>query len=133
MKNKREIKFRCWDTLQKKMVYGVGFFPTGEVMFPIEYGAEINNETAPKFIEAAAGKKFDEILMQWTGLLDKSGKEIYEGDIVKLKNGDAESVGSVRFDKFYEMIIEIKRWLNERGGGNVEVIGNIYETPELLK
>ncbi len=81
----------------------------------------------------------DCILMQSTGLIDKSGKEIYRGDIVK---------------GFFEdrIIIDKVMWWNKGAGwyvghntnetinltaltalNNIEVIGNIYETPELLR
>lgn len=85
-----------------------------------------------------------ETLTQFTGLLDKHGKEIYEGDIVK---------GSYEYqDCFCDLIEEVKffdcyftpfgAWFGDGSGTlysssinpeNFEIIGNIYENPELLK
>ena len=73
-------------------------------------------------------------LMQYTGLKDKNGKEIYEGDIVKNRH----YVFVVGFDegRIYakQLGIEYKCYLyNLFFEAALEVIGNIYENPELLK
>lgn len=81
----------------------------------------------------------DLVVMQYTGLKDKNGKEIYEGDIISYKyyrgfsGGEKEIIAKVEFIDgcfgFYEFVGYFNRYdLNES-----KVIGNIYENPELLK
>jgi uncharacterized phage protein (TIGR01671 family) len=70
------------------------------------------------------------VLMQYTGLKDKNGVEIYEGDIVRFLDIDGvDSVTEVEFREggFYPFAPDFIHWCN------VEVIGNIYENPELLE
>lgn len=79
------------------------------------------------------------IICQYTGLHDKNGKEIYEGDIIELKanNGCCEMTGIIIYDE-YDLAFELRDigegtqeclWYTEQ---ELEVIGNIYDNPELL-
>ena len=85
----------------------------------------------------------DAVLMQFTGLKDKNGKEIYEGDVMQDKNVLMKGV-----DEFGEMVFkdgkfQLKIHMVGKDGYNYfdlincwddfEIIGNIYENPELLK
>ena len=80
---------------------------------------------------------FDDIkLMQSTGLVDKNGKEIFEGDVLGTKDGLLNGVVEYRSDlgMFVNSLI---RYNNFEGLCNVasdrEIIGNVYENPDLLE
>ena len=98
----REIKFRAWDKSKKKIV---------DVVM-IDFSKNIS------MVE----------LMQFTGLYDKNGKEIYEGDIVETPFG----IGRV-FDRLGCWFVETQKELGYFASCDLEVIGNLYENPELLE
>ena len=101
----REIKFRAWD---------------GEQMISPDY---IDREGVAHW-QANSIPTVSKILLQFTGLLDKNGVEIYEGDVVEW--------GTERdFQMTVQFLIEEQRWVPYITESSV-VIGNIYENPELL-
>jgi len=119
----REIKFRAWDTVNKRMILE-------------PYIHFVDGESFYLDQRSRGGKMRSDLeieLMQFTGLLDKNGKEIYSGDIV-------ENHPNVRWEvKWSE---KKAQWRVGGGGcsdfalcsmGKVEIIGNIYENPELTK
>lgn len=81
-------------------------------------------------------------ISQFTGLYDKSDKEIYEGDVVKF-GMDKELIGIVEYDRVnpcfcitYKTIYGTTDWeydFVKAGKMRIEVIGNIYDNPELIK
>lgn len=118
----RDLKFRAWNTKTKKM--GVKFDLIGLSKSIIDFE--------------------DLELMQYTGLKDKNGKEIYEGDI--LGNYPTKRKDKVRWSNIQIVEFSLECTSDgEYGGSNYgyqfpfddiseyEIIGNIYENPELLK
>ena len=124
-------EFRAWTEEGKAMYYGV--YPFKDDTLLLSY-----DEIA--FDEVPAS---DFILMQSTGLLDKNGKEIYEGDIVRYKAGCNTVTEEVVYDKNFagfgvkdadaNIIFTFGELAEEIGLSSLEVVGNIYENPELLE
>jgi len=123
---KREIKFRAWDKENKKMLVQSPYMSFH--LFHITPNGHVYKQ----------GKIQDYILLQYTGLKDKNGKEIYEGDIVRffdIPYGQddvdfIEDIVVVQFEKgrFHKAD---RCWRDFKNAG--EVIGNIYENTELLE
>ena len=122
----RIIKFRAWNTKDKKMYYiddkhllilaNKNGWSFGEP----SWDWEIENET----------DETDGILMQYTGLKDKNGKEIYEGDILKIGNSNIEVIWDKNNAWF---TLKSNHFHLGFQSTFYEVIGNIYEHPHLLE
>ncbi len=131
----REIKFRAWDSWNKKMHFDIGVI-NGKCI-PLYDETWVMEQTKPYPNCADIDKAFRKIeggiiLMQYTGLKDKNGKEIYEGDIVR---SDLTAIGDVFY--FVEAASFYIEWAGEDdcqvlSEPILEVIGNIYENKELL-
>lgn len=135
----REIKFRVWD---KKfgMMYGDGISVQGDGTFYLERADHDGNE-----IEIAESEHGELVLMQFTGLLDKNGKELYHDDVVMLLHGGyaewqpchvvADDFGTPGFIPIGEPIfLTFERYFMESKAPRAafEIISNIHLNPELL-
>jgi uncharacterized phage protein (TIGR01671 family) len=125
----REIKFRAWNKEKDIMYY-----------------PKIGNPIVGVYDEEPLEHY---ILMQYTGLKDKNGKRIYEGDIVKFRterfgtgvSGEVTGIKKIVFENCYYNLegcnvtcdnLESPQ-LSHMKEEELEVIGNVYETPELIE
>jgi len=130
----REIKFRAWDKASKRMILpeysdweDFMIEPDGTVSSSYESGG---------YSPYRSKSRVDYEIMQYTGLKDKNGKEIYEGDLIKF---DDTNIGFIDCEEWTEFFIH---WISEPDCtdyardfyriSRAEVIGNIHENPELL-
>jgi uncharacterized phage protein (TIGR01671 family) len=132
----REIKFRAWDkdASLMRVVSDIGWMKDGSGLS----GAVLTKETGhDQFLPIDKV-----ILMQFTGLHDKNGKEIYEGDVVAfvepgMKN--CQAYGEVSWQKDGWAVDGFWNGNQDEPGrpfsenAPFEVIGDIYSNPELLK
>ena len=114
----REIKFRVYNYNLKKMFC---HFPNARIDLGLSYYENNIKVSFP---------------MQFTGLKDKNGKEIYEGDLIRIND---EKIMQISWsDKFASFIIDrdgwaYSHWFGEScSPGDCDVVGNIHENPELL-
>ena len=140
MKN-REIKFRVWNGMNMEYDVTVGKF--GSFFVNPEKGDGLDPKDSASLTPCNTKYPDDIPIMQFTGMKDKNGKEIYEGDIVKYNHTTLEYegefelfIGNVYFDNdnYYGWRIKSNRDSSDSYGWEViEVIGNTYENPDLLK
>jgi len=141
----RELKFRAWDTKNKRMLrWGDddNWKKPGDLQDDCD---EWYNTSWIIFCTSLTGQGADgRILMQYTGLHDRLGVEIYEGDILSDPLWEPEDEGEIE----WPFVVKFGETNDMRYGWNLtgypaaitcaafeslEVIGNIYEDPELLE
>ena len=129
-------RFRAWDRTLKTM------YEADDIMYIDFEEKEICVKTL--FFERASRYDFDDIvLMQSTGMRDKNDREIFEGDIVKVTDGDERTnfpdggIGTIcGLDEIFMWYIDgqVHNGLFDISQEYyIEVVGNIYENPELLE
>lgn len=139
--NVREIKFRVYDQKLAMM------FDVAQLDWPLGLtirGVKGDSGGEQFVTRGYIGKNYMDkkrfALMQYTGLKDKNGKEIYEGDLIMITdpfiNQEAIGVAKIVFSYDY-----VGGWVAEHGDEHlnigtrthmVSVVGNIYENPELI-
>lgn len=118
----REIKFRAWDKENKAFMPNEGYaICDGDVM-GLRYGNEMEDVLTDQ-VE----------IMQYTGLKDVNGKDIYEGDIVVVVSQYWGQLGNRYEVKFRKGVFTTKYDLLSGISPSTSVIGNIHENPELLE
>lgn len=138
----RDFKFRVWDKFTEKMVF-TGFSIIGEItVFSLidQYCHKYPNDKldSPKSFE----RWHDFVVMQFTGLKDKNGTEIYESDLLidprdfEIGNNPHQVIFNQNIAAYgwfhTPMLQEEKFYSLNRFLESLEVIGNIYQNPELL-
>ncbi len=150
----RELKFRIWDKEKGEM-----FLPESQefILIPTHPGWGADRHFTDEKLESHDISYFDwasadliggrYTIMQFTGLLDKNGKEIFEGDILATSNDNPKYDIWKKEERGYSIV----HWDESNDGwsgtkwhwakdddsvywlGFIEVIGNIYEHPDLMK
>ena len=123
----REVKFRAWD--------GKTMFYTDDhtlLQFKKERWIMLSTYGSDAFYWVEEGKP-GHVLMQYTGLKDKSGKSIFDGDIVKYEDGTIGKVWQFGSGQWVVAMPSGSSDFNDNWHIGVTVIGNIYSNPELLE
>lgn len=120
--NNRQLKFRAWDKLEKRF-----FYP--DKGYQGHYVLTLNG----RFQNLQNGSGGDEyVVQQWTGFIDRNGKDIYEGDFLgenfdPIMFYDGKFVTNLQGARLFDLE---EFW---EDGQEPEIIGNIFENSELLK
>ena len=141
----RKIKFRAWDDHYKYMNYKVlvGVYGNWEEVKDDEDYTACSMWIDPKNVDYKCEPHWSHFepyhkdikLMQYTGLKDKNGKEIYEGDILSCNKNNETYIVQIENmmeeifieDSYYHLDKNVIKWWN------IKVIGNIYDNPELIE
>ena len=113
----REMKFRAWDRVEKKMIPDIfdEFYTDAQEFFG-----------SPRYI-----------VLQYTGLKDKNGKEIYKGDILRITAVEDcnDYINDEKFvmERYCRDIVYLRNLTACDNFVELKTIGNIYENPELIK
>lgn len=135
----KDNKFRAWETLNQKMYYlDLALYAWNDISNTHKFALPPNRQSLR---ESYTMMNLDALkIMQYTGIKDRSGNNIYEGDVVKGKRSSHWHDG---YDKVNAKVYFDQRNLSfcvkGLGGGHLyniedlEVLGNVYENEDLLK
>ncbi len=134
----REFKFRAWDKEESEFIdiKSFGFLESGDVWY-VQAIDEYEREIEPPYFTGE-----DElVIMQYTGLIDINNTEVFEGDILKFTNDDfayvsfyeGKYITITTYEGKYTARSDFEDMDLDEALRIGEVIGNIYENPELLK
>ena len=137
----REIKFRAWDTTKSQWT------DLGGLAMELETGQLCCSWVDSLYVgESGESRKPEEfILEQFTGLVDKNGVEIYEGDVIKYENSIESGIGEIK--PFFSGTNLHCVWITQHTtspslytsidylgcSAEIEILGNIYENPEFVE
>lgn len=136
----REIKFRAWDAANRRMEYN-DFYIHQKTGLCHYFGDSVGVGSSPEFYDCG---EEEPALMQFTGLKDKNGIEIYEGDILETPMRNiVEVFWGEKIYRFGRDEVQCFGWMAKKiKSGQVEtlddsmfgkIIGNIYQNPELIE
>lgn len=121
--------FRAWDEKEKIMLDGDFIEENSTYTAGMSYGKLF-------IANQSDGEWYECIVMQWTGIYDKSGKQIFEGDILEIwypgsGRPHAKKIEQVVYRNDSACFVTPN--VDDFNRANIKVIGNIFETPELLE
>jgi len=142
----REIKFRAWDKVEKEMMlparWEEDFIGCSHKKIGLYIFRSKKDPRQHSSLDWVLRHPESFEIMQFTGLLDKNGKKIYEGDIVKFDNNKFGSVVKWNDKGFYQLwrngTVDWKIWkedayYNTGHRKDLKVVGNIHENANLIQ
>lgn len=121
MRNTMDFEFRVWDEVEKLM-YHFNFYTIEK---PNTLGGQILRVCRDGIVRYFPLHRKD--IMQYTGLKDKNGKKIFDGDIIRWQGFKKPAWQEVKYDIDKGILLPKQVTFTEK----IEVIGNIYQNPKL--